>query len=83
MNGASTWTRKQLDELTDWVRRPQIGAGGLIYARNNEDGSMKSSVDKFFSEDDLQKWANACSSQKGDLILVLAGESAANTKSDE
>jgi aspartyl-tRNA synthetase len=72
--GAANWTRKQLDELTDWVRRPQIGAGGLIYARYNEDGSLKSSVDKFFNEDELKKWAEKCGSQKGDLILILAGE---------
>ena len=76
VSGAATWTRKQLDELTDWVRRPQIGAGGLIYARLNDDGTLKSSVDKFFTEDDLRTWATTCSSQKGDLILILAGESA-------
>lgn len=76
VNGASTWTRKNLDELTDWVRRPQIGAGGLIYVRLNEDGSIKSSVDKFFTEDDLQQWIRSCASKRGDLILVLAGEAA-------
>ena len=76
VSGAATWTRKQLDELTDWVRRPQIGAAGLIYARLNDDGTLKSSVDKFFTEDDLRTWATICSSQKGDLILILAGESA-------
>ena len=80
VNGASTWTRKNLDELTDWVRRPQIGAGGLIYARLNEDGSIKSSVDKFFTEDDLQQWILSCASKRGDLILVLAGESTKTRK---
>ena len=76
VSGAAAWTRKQLDELTDWVRRPQIGAGGLIYSRYNDDGTLKSSVDKFFTEEDLRTWASSCSSKKGDLILVLAGESA-------
>ena len=76
VSGAAAWTRKQLDELTDWVRRPQIGAGGLIYSRYNDDGTLKSSVDKFFTEEDLRSWASSCSSKKGDLILVLAGESA-------
>ncbi len=80
VSGASVWTRKQMDELTDWVRRPQIGAGGLIYARFNEDGTLKSSVDKFYNEDDLKKWAEACKSQKGDLILVLAGSDAKTRK---
>jgi aspartyl-tRNA synthetase len=72
---AATWTRKQLDELTEWVKRPQVGAGGLIYARYNADGSIKSSVDKFYSEDDLRNWVEACRSEKEDLILVLAGDS--------
>ncbi len=71
---AAAWTRKQLDELTEWVKRPQIGATGLIYARYNEDGSIKSSVDKFYGEDDLRKWVEVCKSNKNDLILVLAGE---------
>ena len=75
VKGAATWTRKQLDELTDWVRRPQIGATGLIYARYNDDGTIKSSVDKFFSEDDLKKWVEVCSSSLGDIILVLSGDS--------
>jgi aspartyl-tRNA synthetase len=80
VSGASGWTRKQLDELTDWVRRPQIGAGGLIYARFNEDSTLKSSVDKFFTEDDLKKWMQVCNSQKGDLVLVLAGEESRTRK---
>ncbi len=71
---AAAWTRKQLDELTEWVKRPQIGATGLIYARYNNDGSIKSSVDKFYGEDDLRKWVEVCKSNKNDLILVLAGE---------
>lgn len=71
--GAADWTRKQLDELTAWVKRPQIGATGLIYARVEADGSVKSSVDKFFSQEALQGWKNELGAQAGDLILVLAG----------
>ncbi len=71
--GAAEYTRKQLDELTEWVKRPQIGATGLIYARHNADGTIKSSVDKFYNEEDLKAWSVACGSQPGDLILVLAG----------
>ena len=71
--GASEYTRKQIDELTEWVKRPQIGATGLVYARVNADGTIKSSVDKFYNEDALKKWAETCSAEKGDLILVLAG----------
>jgi aspartyl-tRNA synthetase len=71
--GAAEYTRKQLDELTEWVKRPQIGATGLLYARVNTDGTIKSSVDKFYNEDELKKWALACNAQPGDLILVLAG----------
>lgn len=71
--GAAEYTRKQLDELTEWVKRPQIGATGLIYARHNPDGTIKSSVDKFYNEEELKKWSAACESQPGDLILVLAG----------
>ena len=70
----AVYTRKQLDTLTDWVRRPQIGAKGLIYLRVNEDGTFKSSVDKFYSEEDLAKWAAAAKAKPGDLILVLSGE---------
>ena len=72
--GAAEYTRKQLDELTDWVKRPQIAASGLVYARVNADGSIKSSVDKFYNEDELKKWAATCGAQKGDLILILAGK---------
>ncbi|MBS1651398.1 MAG: aspartate--tRNA ligase [Bacteroidetes bacterium] len=71
--GAANYTRKQLDELTEWVKRPQIGMSGLVYARVSEDGTIKSSVDKFYNEAALQLWANACKAQKGDLILVLSG----------
>jgi aspartyl-tRNA synthetase len=71
--GAAEYTRKQLDELTEWVKRPQIGATGLVYARYTADGTLKSSVDKFYSEDELKKWAEACQAEKGDLILILAG----------
>ncbi len=80
VGNAAIWTRKQLDELTDWVKRPQLGMSGLIYARVNDDNTIKSSVDKFYSEDELRKWADACSSKPGDLILVLAGESARTRK---
>ena len=72
--GCAGYTRKQLDELTDFVKRPQVGAKGLIYLRYNEDGSLKSSVDKFFSEADLKQWADRCNAKPGDLILVMAGE---------
>ncbi len=67
------YTRKQLDELTDFIKRPQIGATGLIYLRHNSDGSLKSSVDKFYNEDDLKKWSEAFDSKPGDLILIMAG----------
>lgn len=72
--GCAAYTRKQLDELTDFVKRPQIGAKGLIYVRYNEDGTLKSSVDKFYSEEVLKTWATACHARPGDLILMLAGE---------
>lgn len=74
VSGCASYTRRQLDELTDFVKRPQIGAKGLIYVRYNEDGTIKSSVDKFYSEEDLKKWAERCNASPGDLILVLAGE---------
>ena len=72
--GGNAYTRKQLDELTNWVKRPQIGALGMIYCRVNEDGTYKSSVDKFFTPDQLAKWADTCQSQPNDLILVLSGD---------
>ncbi len=71
--GAADYTRKQLDELTDFVKRPQIGATGLVYARYNNDGTIKSSVDKFYTEEDLKNWATAFNAQPGDLMLILAG----------
>lgn len=72
--GCASYTRKQVDELTNFVKRPQIGAKGLIYVRYNEDGTLKSSVDKFYSEDVLKTWAERCNAKPGDLILVMAGE---------
>ena len=70
----SEFTRKQIDELTDWVKRPQIGAKGMIYLRYNTDGTYKSSVDKFYSEADLKVWAEKATMQPGDLLLLLSGE---------
>jgi aspartyl-tRNA synthetase len=78
--GAATFTRKQLDQLTDFVKRPQVGAKGLIYCRVNEDGSLKSSVDKFFDQDALKQWATAMEAEAGDLLLVLAGDRDATRK---
>jgi aspartyl-tRNA synthetase len=72
--GCSDYTRKQLDELTEFVKRPQIGAKGLIYVQYRTDGTIKSSVDKFYSSDDLMKWATAFQAKPGDLMLVMAGE---------
>lgn len=72
--GAASYTRKQLDELTDFVKKPQIGATGLVYARVNEDGTIKSSVDKFYDETALAAWANAFEAKPNDLILILAGK---------
>lgn len=72
-SGCAHYTRKQLDELTDFVKRPQIGATGLVYCRYNADGSLKSSVDKFYSEDELKKWAAAFNAQPDDLMLMMAG----------
>ena len=71
--GYSEYTRKQTDELTEWVKRPQIGAGGLVFIKCNSDGSFKSSVDKFYSEDDLKNIAAICKAKAGDLILILSG----------
>ncbi len=72
--GCSEYTRKQLDALTDWVKRPQIGAKGLVYVKYNTDGTLKSSVDKFYSQEDLQEWAKAANAKPGDLMLVLSGD---------
>ncbi len=71
--GCSEYSRKQVDELTDWVKRPQIGAGGLIYIRMNLDGTVKSSADKFFTEEQLRAFCNQADAKQGDLILILAG----------
>ena len=72
--GCGDYSRKQLDALTNWVKRPQIGAKGLVYVKCNEDGSYKSSVDKFFSQEDLKKWAEQVDAEPGDLILVMSGD---------
>ena len=72
--GAATYTRKQIDKLIDWVKRPQIGANGLVWVKCNEDGSYKSSVDKFYGQEDLAQWAKASGANAGDLILVMAGD---------
>jgi aspartyl-tRNA synthetase len=73
---AAEYSRKKLDELTDWVRRPQIGAKGLAYVKYNKDESFKSSLDKFYDADTLKKWAEKCNSNPGDLILILSGDKA-------
>ena len=72
--GAAEYTRKQLDELTEWVKRPQIGAKGLVYCRVNADGTLKSSVDKFYDEAALRTWAAHAGAAPGDLLLLLSGE---------
>ena len=72
--GAASFTRKEIDRLISWVKRPQIGATGLVWAKYNEDGNLKSSVDKFYSQEDLKAWAEASSANQGDLILVMAGD---------
>ena len=72
--GCAGYTRKQTDELTDFVKRPQIGAKGLVWVKVEADGSMKSSVGKFYGEDDLKAWAERCNAKPGDLILILAGK---------
>ena len=72
-NGNS-YSRKDIDKLIDWVKRPQVGALGMVYCRCNEDGTYKSSVDKFYDQEDLAKWAEATGAKSGDLICVLSGE---------
>ena len=76
----ASYSRKQLDALTDFVKRPQVGAKGLVYVKYNEDGSFKSSVDKFFSQEQLQEWAMAFQAEPGDLMLILAGNKDATRK---
>ncbi|MGS2727491.1 aspartate--tRNA ligase [Psychroserpens sp. BH13MA-6] len=71
--GGNSYTRKEIDKLIDWVKRPQIGALGMVYCRYNDDGSFKSSVDKFYDQEDLAKWAKVTGAQPGDLICVLSG----------
>ncbi|UXP32559.1 aspartate--tRNA ligase [Reichenbachiella agarivorans] len=71
--GCGEWTRKQLDALTDYVKRPQVGAKGLVHVKCNEDGTFKSSVDKFFSQEDLKLWADKAGAKSGDLLLVMSG----------
>ncbi len=78
--GAATYTRKQLDALTDFVRRPQIGAKGMVYARVEADGTVKSSVDKFYSQDVLQQMKAAFAAEPGDLILILSGDDTMKTR---
>jgi aspartyl-tRNA synthetase len=78
--GCSDYSRKQIDELTDYVKRPQVGAKGLVYVQYRTDGTLKSSVDKFYSEEELRGWATIFSAEPGDLILLLAGEANATRK---
>ena len=71
--GCAEWSRKQIDTLTEFVKKPQIGAKGLVYCKHNTDGSFKSSVDKFFNQEDLSKWADKMNTEPGDLMLLMAG----------
>jgi aspartyl-tRNA synthetase len=71
--GASEYTRKEIDGLIDWIKRPQIGASGMVYVKCNEDGTFKSSVDKFYDQDDLGNWAKTTGAKAGDMIFVLSG----------
>jgi aspartyl-tRNA synthetase len=80
VEGCSEYTRKQLDELTEWVKRPQIGAKGLVYIKCNTDGSFKSSVDKFYTEEVLKAMANLAGAKPGDLLLLLSGDLAKTRK---
>ena len=72
--GGNSYTRKEIDKLIDWVKRPQVGALGMVYSRCNDDGTFKSSVDKFYDQDDLAKWAEVTGAKSGDLICVLSGD---------
>jgi len=71
--GGASYTRKEIDALIDWVKRPQIGASGMVYCKLEADGSLKSSVDKFYDQEDLRKWAEATGAKQGDIIFVLSG----------
>lgn len=72
--GGASYSRKEIDKLINWVKRPQVGALGMVYAKYNEDGSFKSSVDKFYGEEDLKQWAEKTKAEPGDLICVLSGD---------
>ncbi|WGK65638.1 aspartate--tRNA ligase [Croceiramulus getboli] len=74
--GGNSYSRKEIDALIDWVKRPQVGALGMVYVRCNDDGSFKSSVDKFYDQEDLEQWADLASAKAGDLICVLSGPAA-------
>ncbi len=78
--GCAEYSRKQLDALTEWVKRPQIGAKGLVYVKYQAEGILKSSIDKFFEPEQLEEWCKACGAKPGDLLLVLSGESATTAK---
>lgn len=78
--GAAAYTRKQLDQLTEYVKRPQIGAKGMVYARVEADGNVKSSVDKFYSQETLQQMKQAFNANPGDLILILSGDDVMKTR---
>ena len=78
--GCASYTRKQIDELTEFVKRPQIGAKGLVWVKVEPDGSIKSSVGKFYSEEDLKAWAERCNAKPGDMILILAGKTMSTRK---
>jgi aspartyl-tRNA synthetase len=71
--GCASFTRKEIDALIDWVKRPQVGASGMVYVKCEEDGTFKSSVDKFYDQEDLKKWAEATNAKAGDMIFVLSG----------
>jgi aspartyl-tRNA synthetase len=74
IEGCANYSRKQLDKITDFVKRPQVGANGVVYVKHNEDGTFKSSVDKFFNQEGLKAWADKANTKSGDLLLVLAGK---------
>ena len=74
IKGGNSFTRKDIDKYTDWVKRPQIGAGGLAYLRIQEDGTYKSSVDKFYDQSDLENWANKAGAKQGDILFILSGD---------
>ena len=74
IEGGNSFTRKDIDKYTDWVKRPQIGAGGLAYLRIQKDGTYKSSVDKFYDQSDLENWANKAGAKQGDILFILSGD---------